>query len=277
MRGEKEMRKLWGVLGGLLLELLICTPVTAEEVWSEEAATLNFNGQAPAQKSGTKPCATPVSELGFKNLWCDQKAMWGAALHPERHWRLVVPFAAATGVLIATDKYVARSIAGDPPGSFYHFTKQTSNLGLAEVTYGTMGSLYLAGLLTRSKYTRETAMLIAEAYVDSEVVKQLLKYGTRRERPADVHGNLLDNGRGRFWFGGISFPAGHVMNFWPMATVFSNRYPDKPVIKYTAYGLAALVSVSRIGARAHFSSDVLVGSVLGYLIGKFVVRAHSSP
>jgi hypothetical protein len=60
-----------------------------------------------------------------------------------------------------------------------------------------------------------------------------------------------------------------------LASVFASRYPDKPAVKYGACGLAALISASRLTARRHFPSDVLVGGVFGYLIGRYVVRAHT--
>jgi len=42
----------------------------------------------------------------------------------------------------------------------------------------------------------------------------------------------------------------------------------------TAYGLAAGVSAARVLARQHFPSDVLVGSAVGWMIGRYVVHKH---
>ena len=41
------------------------------------------------------------------------------------------------------------------------------------------------------------------------------------------------------------------------------------------YSLATTVSASRVIARQHFPSDVVVGSVFGYLIGGYVVHRRS--
>jgi hypothetical protein len=265
------------LLPGMMAFHLSGRPLSAVENQAGKAFVFRFDSQALPQRSASHSCSDPVWELGFKNVLCDQKVIWGTLLHPKRHWRFIIPFAAATATLIATDKYVARAIADNPPGTTYDVTKRASDLGLVEVTYGSMGAFYAAGWITRNKRLRETGLLVATAYVDEEIVKQILKYATRRERPATPDGQLLDEGRGRFWFGGISFPAGHAMNAWTLSSVLAFRYRDKPIIKYGAYGVAVAVSVSRIGSRAHFNSDVLVGSVLGYLIGKYVVRAHSIP
>ena len=40
--------------------------------------------------------------------------------------------------------------------------------------------------------------------------------------------------------------------------------------------LALAVSASRVTAREHFPSDVLVGGTFGYLIGGYVVRHHAA-
>jgi membrane-associated phospholipid phosphatase len=44
--------------------------------------------------------------------------------------------------------------------------------------------------------------------------------------------------------------------------------------KITAYGLATGVSLTRVLARQHFPSDVLVGSAVGWLVGRYVFHKH---
>ena len=48
-------------------------------------------------------------------------------------------------------------------------------------------------------------------------------------------------------------------------------------VRLVVYGLAATVSASRVMARQHFPSDVVVGSTLGYLIGGYVVHKRGEP
>jgi hypothetical protein len=61
-----------------------------------------------------------------------------------------------------------------------------------------------------------------------------------------------------------------------MAHVVANRYPSWHT-RVVVYGLATAVSASRVMARQHFPSDVLVGSTLGYLIGGYVVNKRGEP
>jgi membrane-associated phospholipid phosphatase len=62
------------------------------------------------------------------------------------------------------------------------------------------------------------------------------------------------------------------MEAWALATVIAREYPNKPLVKYGMYGFATAVSLSRITSQRHYASDVLVGSSIGYLIGRFVTR-----
>ncbi len=63
---------------------------------------------------------------------------------------------------------------------------------------------------------------------------------------------------------------------WSAATVLAHEYPG-PLTKFLAYGLATGISVARVTGRQHFPSDVLVGSGLGYLIGRQVYARHHDP
>jgi membrane-associated phospholipid phosphatase len=58
-----------------------------------------------------------------------------------------------------------------------------------------------------------------------------------------------------------------------MASVIAREYP-RPWVKWLAYGTATAVSVTRFTGREHFPSDVVVGSVIGYLIGRHIFKAH---
>src|SRR5258708_31314456 len=97
-----------------------------------------------------------------------------------------------------------------------------------------------------------------------------MKYAFGRERP------LQDNYRGRFGQGGVSFPSEHAAAVWSIASVIAHEYPG-PLTSLFVYGLASAVSASRISAKQHFPSDVLVGSAIGWFEGMYVYRTHHDP
>ena len=85
--------------------------------------------------------------------------------------------------------------------------------------------------------------------------------------------NVIRTGRD-FFDGGSSFPSGHSIEAWSLATVIASEYHDHRLIQFAAYGMASAVSIARFTGRNHFLSDVLVGSAMGYGIGHYVYRAH---
>ena len=104
----------------------------------------------------------------------------------------------------------------------------------------------------------------ARALVDSIIINYGLKFATARERP------LENDGQGRFWKGSDGFPSGHAMDSFAVATVIA-RSPKTPMwLKITSYAVATAVSLSRLGARRHFPSDIYAGAILGGLIGNYV-------
>ena len=63
---------------------------------------------------------------------------------------------------------------------------------------------------------------------------------------------------------------------WSAATVIAHEYPGF-VTKTLASGLAAAVSASTVIGKDHSPSDALVGSAIGWLIGRHIYRAHHDP
>jgi membrane-associated phospholipid phosphatase len=79
------------------------------------------------------------------------------------------------------------------------------------------------------------------------------------------------SGKGNWYRGNGSFPSGHTIAAFSIATVIARRYPHQRWVPYVAYGLAGMVGFSRLTLLSHFPSDVFVGGALGYAIGRFAV------
>ncbi len=259
---------------GALAGLILVAEMLAGSTYAQQ--TGQQNPDPAKQEEGRKSCQEKTSERALiHNVLCDQKTILRAPLHSGSHLGFVIPFAVATAGLIATDKSVGREFSENPPGTPYRAATDLSYLGSAEGVIGVTGVAYGIARLTHDERLRTTALLGFEALADGGIVQGILKASTLRERPTQNNGSLrIDDARGRFWTGGASFPSGHSMAMWSLASVLASQYPDKPVVRYCAYGFAAAISASRLPARQHFPSDVLVGSVLGYLIGHYVGRHH---
>ena len=240
-----------------------------EQTQQQTGPTTRDGGGAPANQS-KKPNF-------FKNLWDDQKAIWTAPAHAKNYrLRLMIPFGLATAGLIASDKDVARELTEGPPGKGVKVSRSISYGGTSYALFSFAGGLYAIGRLNDNAGARQTGLLALEALVDSTIVAEALKAMTQRERPTQgSEQERLDDARGHFEAGGGSFPSGHAINSFALASVMAARYPDRPFIKYGAYGFATAVSISRVTSRRHFPSDVVVGGALGYLIGHYVARART--
>jgi membrane-associated phospholipid phosphatase len=124
------------------------------------------------------------------------------------------------------------------------------------------------GVAKHDSRARETGILGGEALLDAGIVSTVLKQVTQRPRP------LVPDPKDDFFDGGNSFPSGHATAAWALATVVASEYHGHKAVQISAYALASAVSISRYTGRAHFLSDVLVGSVIGYGVGRYVYKKH---
>jgi membrane-associated phospholipid phosphatase len=148
-----------------------------------------------------------------------------------------------------------------------------TELGSVRFNIGLICSFYLGGTLLKSDRAKKTAQLSLKCLLHAAVVSEVLKRIFQRERP------YLENGEGR-WFTHRtgsdyrSFPSGHATTAWSVATVIAGMYKHKPAVPIICYSLATLASITRMIEKKHWASDVLVGALLGYSIGRFVLNKH---
>ena len=198
----------------------------------------------------------------------DQIGIWSSprnARLSDATW--LVPLGGLSAALFATDSGFSRHLSNDPNTITRY--RHVSDYGIYSMGAGA-GGLYLLGLLTHDDHERETGFLSGEATLDSVAIVEAISYATGRERPNQ------DNANGRFWKGGTSFPSDHSAAAWAIAGMVAHEYPN-PFIKFLSYGAATAVSVSRITAKQHFPSDVLIGAAIGYLTSSFVYAHHHNP
>jgi membrane-associated phospholipid phosphatase len=198
----------------------------------------------------------------------DQKQIWTSPLRvrlSDATW--LVPLGGLAAGLFVTDRQYSASLPQNP-ATISHY-KTVSNYGVASLI-GAGAGLYLFSFPMHNEHWRETGFLAGEAAVNTLLATEALKYSFRRERP------YQDNGSGAFFQGGTSFPSEHAAVAWSIAGVIAHEYQGTWP-KLFAYGMASAVSFSRVRARQHFPSDVLVGGVLGYLVSQSVYsRRHDA-
>ena len=235
------------------------------------------SGQAAENKQqpSTSSVVCGPAHLGrcLKDVALDQAGIWTSPLrlHPKDAL-LLVPFTGATAVAIYYDPRARQELGYDQ--SRIDASNTISAFGSYYATIGTGGTVYLIGRLTHNDHLAETGRLGTQAVIDAALVAGALKLATNRERPDE------GDGTGGFWPHGTrtfstSFPSGHAIGSWALARVIAAEYANKPT-QIGVYAFATAISVARVTALKHFPSDALVGSVLGYLIGGYVIRHHAT-
>lgn len=219
----------------------------------------------------------PVSwKLLLPNLLSDQGRIWTfpARLAHGQDWLPTSAILGSTAALWALDPTEA---------SYFRHTSTLNgfnNIFTGNATaIGTIAApvvLYATGVVRKDSKMQHTALLAAEAVANAEVVTTVLKDATKRARPAGIPpaGNYYDSwfdSKGSFLRGNGSFPSGHTIAAFSVATIVARRYGNHRWVPYAAYGMAALVGFSRLSLSAHFLSDVFAGGALGYSIGRFAV------
>jgi membrane-associated phospholipid phosphatase len=253
------------------------------------AAQLQPNQNAPRQSasapaassestsSGQQDSTTNAQKAAHENALSahllkvflkDQKAIWTcpADVHlVDADW--LIPLGAATGITFATDTEYSKHLSNS--ASRIKYSGDVSNYGIGALA-GVGAGFYFLGYLSHDEHKRETGFLAGEAAIDALVPTYAIKYGFGRERP------LQDDYRGNFFSGGDSFPSEHSAAAWSIASVIAHEYPG-PLTSILAYGAASAISLSRVSAKQHFPSDVLIGSAIGWLVGAYVYRTHHNP
>lgn len=268
---------------GLAFIALLASPLAAQNESPDQIPPPNSSPAQSAQAPSVTPTPAPPSvsrpvswKLLLPNLLSDQQTVWTfpARLGRKRNWVPTVSILAVAAGLVALDPTEANYFRQST--SFHSFNNVfTSN----RMMYGTLltpAALYFTGLARKDSKMKGTALFAGEALADTALVSLVLKNATRRVRPVNLppHGNAYDTwfeSGGSITSGRGSFPSGHTIAAFSVATVVARRYGNHRWVPWVVYTGAALVGFSRLSLSAHFASDVFMGAALGYSISRFAV------
>lgn len=131
-----------------------------------------------------------------------------------------------------------------------------------------VGGVYLTGRLREDREWTAAGVDAAFSVLIARTLALPIKEIVGRARPEEALGTqhfkpLRHDG----------FPSGHVTQAFAMAAAFS-AHLESPWAKAGVFGAASLVAVARVEQRAHFTSDVLAGALLGTATGWAVARVN---
>jgi membrane-associated phospholipid phosphatase len=252
----------------MMLVLCSCLPAIAGDDAAPAAADTSASttpATLPDAPSAKQPAPQGfVDELGkaAKTIGADELYFlkWPFQVKALKY---DVLFLGATAILIANDENVLYQV----PQRWHNTSITISNAALG-ADAGIAGGIFLTGLITHDDHAEDTGIRAAEASIDTVILYSAAKAVFARQRP------FTGVGEGKFFsgnWGNGSFPSGHAMFTWTIASTVAHEY--HPLwVKLLVYGLATTVSTARVTAREHYPADVFVGSVLGYGVGAYVAN-----
>lgn len=252
-----------------LAVILVC----AAGAYAQQPAPLNAGVNALAMSSELPDAPSASAEVqseafgeqlghGIRTIGKDELTFVKAPFR-KKNLKWDALFVAVLAPLIATDEHVVQQV-----NPAWHDTGIAISNGILWGDVATAGGIFITGLATDNTHAKDTGVATARAAVDSVIMYGAMKAILQRERP------FSGGAEGKFFSGNWqdgSFPSGHSMFTWTIASVIAHEYPKWPV-EVALYGLATASSTYRVTAGVHFPSDVVAGGVMGYLIGRWVAK-----
>lgn len=136
------------------------------------------------------------------------------------------------------------------------------------------GIFYLAGVLFKDEWSRETGLALGTSFLLSSMVEATLKPLVGRARPitGEDHYEITFFNKDP---GFHSFPSGHATTAFTISFVMAQRVKSIP-LKVLFYSLAASTAVCRMYSDAHWTSDIAFGSTVAWFCSEAVLKRLSA-
>jgi len=252
----------------------------ATPVLQRTALTPTFRvGDFPALDAGNPaPDGAPETSAGadqqqglvkrsVKRIGQDQRRLYLAPFEPHNFkWDALV--LVGTGAFLVADRRIENNI----PHSHFTLYQTTSDIAIAGLA-GSLAGVYIYGFKSEHRHARETGELELETLVNTFLIYTPMQLIAGRQRPdeGNDHGDFFKHHAVN-----TSFPGGHAMFTWAMASVLADEYP-KTWARVLSYGAAFTVTFTRFMARDHWASDMWVGTGLGLAIAENTFHARCNP
>lgn len=141
--------------------------------------------------------------------------------------------------------------------------------GHAKVVRPALGVVFLGSLMSGDRRLQDASYTALEAVILANFVTNSLKSLFGRARPWQGEGSDSF----RVFSGNRSMPSGHATTAFASLTPFALYYGG--VAGGGLFVLATTTAFSRIATNAHWFSDVVAGSLIGFSTGWFLTRRHA--
>ena len=244
--------------------------------------TVVCNQQSSAQSSELKvqgsECEILLSKSYLKSYWHSGLTVLGQPLHYDwKDWTVFGGIATATTLAFVYDDEIFNYIDKTFTNSQSNTISQYSDIYGEELfIVPSIALTYGIGAIAKDTRLKNMSLATLQSFIFAELASAGIKVLTCRERP-DAN-SQQPTANSQSWLGpfatfeSMSFVSGHSTRAFALATTVAGFYPEKKWIGIVSYSLATMTSVGRVISKEHWTSDVIVGAVLGYFIGRGVVK-----
>jgi len=210
----------------------------------------------------------------FKSYYTDSRDLFSSiGQFDKQDWMLTGGIIAGGTLLLTQDKAINQ-----------YWDKHSSPFADKAVKYGfepfglgvypaaITGGLYLHATLNKNGYDRQVALTTVKAMIISSLFTQAGKQLFHRHRPQQKNPGRWDGPIAPFRF--RSFPSGHTCLAFSFASVMAHAYSNKPWVAAASYSAATLAAFARVYENKHYASDVFIGSLVGFYIGRSLWRMN---
>ena len=277
----------------LILLFVICyQPMANGQQPTANSQQPTANSQQPTANSQQPTANGLLSKSYHKSYWNSGLTVLSQPLHYDwKDWTVVGGVAVATTLAFVYDDEIYDLV--DRTFSENHsntISKCTDVFGEEYFILPSVALTYAISAINKDNRLRNMSLAALQSFVYAEVASAGLKVLTCRERPTANSQQLTANSQqpiassqqptanSQTWHGpfatfeSTSFPSGHAMRSFALATTVAGFYPEKKWVGIVSYSLATMTSVGRVAGKEHWTSDVIVGAALGYFIGRGVVK-----
>lgn len=175
------------------------------------------------------------------------------------------------GLVDVADQSVHDAVAGTPTPRLDRVLVKLSNAANHSRLWLTTAAAM--ALLGGSRGRRAAGRGVLAVALASAVTNLALKPLADRSRPAGADGPVPDSRRVRRP-ASMSFPSGHAASAFAFASAAGQAAPGAWV---PLHAVAAVVAFSRVHTGVHYTSDVVVGAMVGDLCGQVTGRLAARP
>lgn len=129
--------------------------------------------------------------------------------------------------------------------------------------------LYVAGRLSRSVNLRDAGLGCAAGHISSLGLRQVVFRSVKRGRPKVTPSPFPLTVPGSTDWSWESFYSGHISNSMACASFLTHRY-SMGLAEPLPYAFSLAIGLGRLADGHHWASDMVVGSVVGFAVGKAI-------